>query len=295
MRPSPWYITLYIPLVRTGHKLRPHSRGGMMPGLWVGLTQKLISAETFPAQDLLPDHPALPIRFPTGFHPPSITPLDTGSCLFYSQECPPLALDLHPHPSRLHLNATWPLETFHDRQRTWVLNQPGFAQANPFFCLKLNFLICIMGPTMSSLQLCCESQSSVKCFQAKVLGMGCSFLLSFIRPLLSTCCMPGPVLSSGEHSTTKADPRFCWGEFWGALTSSKPQHCPLGSWNKPLLFTQSPLHYVLHTAARGRLTNADVTAHLTSPSYKTLHGSLLPLGQRLTSPTRSPGPMMPDS
>ena len=98
MRPSPWYITLYIPLVRTGHKLCPHSRGGVMPGLWAGLTQKLISTETFPARDLLPDHPALSIRFPTGFHSPSITPLNTGSCLFYSQECPPLALDLHPHP-----------------------------------------------------------------------------------------------------------------------------------------------------------------------------------------------------
>ena len=114
--------------------------------------------------------------------------------------------------------------------------------------------------------------------------MGHSFLLSFIRPLLSTCCMPGPVLSSGEHSTTKADPRFCRGKFWGALTSSKPHHCPPGSWNKPLFFTQSPLHYVLHTAARGRLNNADVTAHLTPPSYKTLHGSVLPLEQRLTSP-----------
>ena len=32
---------------------------------------------------------------------------------------------------------------------------------------------------------------------------------------LLLCCMPGPVLSSGEHSTTKADPRFCRGEFWG--------------------------------------------------------------------------------
>ena len=155
MRPLPWYITLYIPLVITGHKFRPHSRAEVMPGLWAGLTQKLIPAETFPTQDLLLDHPALPIRFPIGFHSPSITPLDTGSCLFCSQECPPLALYLHPHPSRFHPNATWPLETFHDHQKTWVLNQPGFAQANPFFCLKFNFLICIMGPTMSSLQLCC--------------------------------------------------------------------------------------------------------------------------------------------
>lgn len=139
------------------------------------------------------------------------------------------------------------------------MNQPGFAQANPFFCLKLNFLICIMGPTMSSLQLWCESQSSVKCFQAGVLSMGHSFLLSFIRPLLSTCCMPGPVLSIAQPRQT---PDSAEGNLGGALTSSKPQHCPPGSWIKPLLFTVSPALCSPHSSQRAtKQCRCDRTPH----------------------------------
>lgn len=118
------------------------------------------------------------------------------------------------------------------------------------------------------------------------------FLPSFIRLLLSTCCMPSPVLSSREHNTIKADTRFGRCKFWVALAPSKPHNCPPGSQHKPPLSIESPLQCVLHTTARGSLKHAGVIV-LPLPPIKP---SMAPycLGNRSQHPHQVSRPMTPD-